>query len=102
MGEHAVPVDHSTIYRWVQKYEPEIEKRLRRQWRRPRSRSLRVNEMYVKVRSKWAYLYRALDKEGNTIDFYLPDTERQSGEVLPWQGAEGFEGLGKAICHQHG
>jgi IS6 family transposase len=71
MGERAVPVDHSTIYRWVQKYAPEIEKRLRWQWRCPRSTSWRVDETYVKVCGEWAYLYRALDKYGNTIDFYL-------------------------------
>jgi IS6 family transposase len=74
MGERGVPVDHSTIYRWVQKYAPEIEKRLRWQWRRPRSTSWRVDETYVKVRDKWTYLYRALDKPGNTIDFYLSPT----------------------------
>ena len=74
MGERCVVVDHSTIYRWVQKYAPEIEKRLRWQWRRPRSTSWRVDETYVKVRGKWSYLYRALDKEGNTIDFYLSPT----------------------------
>jgi IS6 family transposase len=74
MGERGAPVDHSTIYRWVQKYAPEIEKRLRRQWRRPQSTSWRVDETYVKVRGKWAYLYRALDKHGNTIDFYLSPT----------------------------
>jgi IS6 family transposase len=69
-----VPVDHSTIYLWVQKYAPEIEKRLRWQWRRPQSTSWRVDETYVKVRGKWTYLYRALDKLGNTIDFYLSPT----------------------------
>jgi IS6 family transposase len=74
MGERGAPVDHSTIYRWVQKYAPEIEKRLRRQWRRPQSTSWRVDETYVKVRGKWTYLYRALDKHGNTIDFYLSPT----------------------------
>ncbi len=74
MGERGVPVDHSTIYRWVQRFAPEIEKRLRWQWRRPQSTSWRVDETYVKVRGKWTYLYRALDKEGNTIDFYLSPT----------------------------
>jgi IS6 family transposase len=53
---------------------PEIDKRLRWQWRRPQSTSWRVDETYVKVRSRWAYLYRALDKSGNTIDFYLSPT----------------------------
>lgn len=74
MGERGVPVDHSTIYRWVQKYAPEIEKRLRWHWRRPQSTSWRVDETYVKVRGKRTYLYRAVDKFGNTIDFYLSPT----------------------------
>ena len=62
---------------------------------------LAVDETYVKVRGKWAYLYRALDKEGNTIDFYLADAERQSRKALPGQGAERTEGLGAAGYHQH-
>src|SRR5271169_631042 len=66
MGERGVSVDHSTIFRWVQKYAPEIEKRLRWQWRRPRSTSWRIDETSVKVRGRWAYLYRAVDKFGNT------------------------------------
>jgi transposase, IS6 family len=74
MGERGVSVDHSTIYRWVQKYAPEIEKRLRWQWRQPSSTSWRVDETYVKVRGKWTYLYRAVDKFGDTIDFYLSPT----------------------------
>ena len=74
MGERGVSVDHTTIYRWVQKYAPEIEKRLRWQWRRPQSTSWRVDETYVKVGGKWTYLYRAVDKHGDTIDFYLSST----------------------------
>jgi transposase-like protein len=74
MTERGVAVDHTTIYRLVQAYAPELEKRLRWQWRRPRSLSWRVDETYVKVRGAWAYLYRALDKQGNTIDFYLSPT----------------------------
>ena len=64
----------STIYRWVQRFAPEMEKRLRWQWHRLQSRSWRIDETYVKVRGKWAYLYRAVDKLGNTIDFYLSST----------------------------
>ena len=74
MTERGVAVDHSTIYRWVQRFAPEMEKRLRWQWRRPQSTSWRIDETYVKVHGKWAYLYRALDKLGNTIDFYLSAT----------------------------
>jgi IS6 family transposase len=50
------------------------EKRLRWQWRHPQSTSWRVDETYVKVRGEWTYLYLALDKYGNTIDFYLSPT----------------------------
>ena len=74
MTERGVAVDHCTIYRWVQRFAPEMEKRLRWQWRRPRSRSWRIDETYVRVRGRWAYLYRAVDKLGNTIDFYLSST----------------------------
>ncbi len=74
MGERGVPVDHSTICRWVQKYAPEMEKRLRWQRRGPRSTSCRVDETYVKVRGRWACLYRAVDKHGNTIGFCLSPT----------------------------
>lgn len=51
---------------------PEIEKRLR--WRWPQSTSWRMDETHVKARGKWTYLYRAVDKFGNTIDFYLSPT----------------------------
>ena len=51
-----------------------MDKRLRWQWRQPRSTIWRVDETYVKVRGRWTYLYRALDKHGNTIDFYLSPT----------------------------
>jgi transposase, IS6 family len=74
IAERGVSVNHSTIYRWVQRYAPEIEKRLRWHWRRPRSGSWPVDETYVKFRGKWSYLYRAVDKLGNTIDFYLSPT----------------------------
>ena len=74
MTERGAAIDHSTIYRWVQHYAPEIEKRLRWKWRRPRSNSWRIDETYVKVGGKWVYLYRAVDKCGDTIDFYLSPT----------------------------
>jgi IS6 family transposase len=71
MLEHGVDVDHSTLYCWVQKYASEIEKRLRGYWKPSLGFSRRVDETYVKVKGKWAYFYRALDKFGHTIDFYL-------------------------------
>jgi transposase, IS6 family len=68
--ERGFEVDHSTINRWVIAYAPVIEKRLR-QFRRPHCGSVRIDETYVKIRGKWRYLYRAIDKHGNPIDFLL-------------------------------
>ena len=74
MGERGVSADHSTIYRWVQRYAPYIEKRLRWQWRVSHSTSWRVDETDVKVRGHWNDLYGAVGKFGNTIDFYRSPT----------------------------
>ena len=60
MTERGVVVDQSTIFRWVQRLASEMEKRLRWQWRWPHASSWRVDETYVGVRGKWAYLFRAL------------------------------------------
>jgi IS6 family transposase len=63
LDERGVQVDHTTIYRWVQHYAPEMERRLRWYWKRPPiARNWRVDETYVKVKGRWTYLYRAVDK----------------------------------------
>ena len=68
--ERGLEVDHSTLNRWVLAYAPLIEKRLR-QFRRPNCGSVRIDETYIKVRGEWRYLYRAVDKHGNLVDFLL-------------------------------
>ena len=70
MGERGLSVDHSTVWRWVQRYAPEINKRMRPHLKLAGA-SYRVDETYVKVGKSWKYLYRALDKEGQTIEFML-------------------------------
>src|SRR5437764_13939736 len=70
MAERDLSVDHSTIGRWVLRYAPELNKRIRREIRRP-NRSWRVDETYVRVAGQWTYLYRAVDSTGETIDFML-------------------------------
>lgn len=70
MAERGLEVDHSTIARWVLRYAPILNQRLRSHVRHA-NRSWRVDETYVRVAGRWTYLYRALDSEGNTIDFLL-------------------------------
>ncbi len=70
MQERGLSVDHTTIYRWVMVYAPEIEKRSRKHLK-PTNDSWRVDETYVKVNGDWKYLSRAVDSEGNTLDFML-------------------------------
>jgi putative transposase len=82
MGERGVAVDHSTLNRWVIKYAPEFEKAFRRRQCLV-GRSWRLDETYVKIKGKWAYLYRAVDKEGHTIDFLLtPNRDRAAAEAF--------------------
>ena len=82
MGERGVTVDHSTLNRWVIKYAPEIEKQFRRR-QSPVGRSWRLDETYVKIKGKSAYLYRAVDKAGQTIDFLLtPNRDRDAAEAF--------------------
>jgi putative transposase len=70
MAERGIEVDHSSVHRWVIKLVPLFEKAFRR-IKRPAGKSWRMDETYVKVKGHWKYLYRAVDKEGNTVDFLL-------------------------------
>ncbi len=80
--ERGVSVDHPTLNRWVIKYAPEFEKALRR-CQRPVGRSWRVDETYVKIKGKWAYLYRGVDKDGQAVDFFLtPQRDRAAAEAF--------------------
>ena len=89
MSERGIGMAHTTILRWVQQYTPEFEKRWKR-FARGVGGSWRMDETYVKVRGEWVYLYRAVDKAGQTIDFYVS----QNRDV---NAAKGF--LRRAMKH---
>jgi transposase, IS6 family len=70
MLERGLHVDHTTMYRWVQRYAPELEHRCRPHLKACKD-PWRVDETYLKVKTVWTYLYRAVDSEGNTLEFCL-------------------------------
>jgi transposase, IS6 family len=70
LRDRGVAADHTTIFRWIQAYAAELERRIRPHLR-PSNGSWRVDETYIRVKGRWAYLYRAVDSRGQTIDFLL-------------------------------
>ena len=70
MVERGLEVDHTTIYRWVQHYAPEMEKRLRWYWKPVMDYSWKVDETYVKVKGKWTYLGSVQDYLGHRDSKY--------------------------------
>jgi transposase, IS6 family len=91
MVEKELSVDHTTIYRWVMAYSPEINQRCRKHLRSTND-SWKVDETYIKVNGKSKYLYRAIDSNGQTIDFLL--TAKRDAVA-----AKRF--LTKALNHKH-
>jgi putative transposase len=80
MAERGVSVDHATINRWVLKYSPQLEEVFHHR-KRPVGNSWRMDETYIRVKGKWCYLYRAVDKHGQTIDFLLTGQRDQEAAL---------------------
>ena len=109
-------VDHSTINRWVIKYSPQLEEAFHRR-KRPVWVSWRMDETYIKVKGQWCYLYRAVDKHGQTIDFLLTEHRdkaaalrflkkaiRRNGlpETITIDGSDANEAAIKSYNEEHG
>ena len=72
LAERGISVNRSTIYRWFIEYSPKLRKKLRRNYQFIKTdSSWQLDETYVKVKGKWNYLYRAINKQGETLDFYF-------------------------------
>jgi putative transposase len=80
MQERGVGVDHATIQRWVVKYSPPLEAAFHRR-KRPVRVSWRMDETYIRVKGEWRYLYRAVDKQGQTVDFLLTEHRDQEAAL---------------------
>jgi len=80
MEERGVPIDHATIQRWVGKDSPQLKEAFHRR-KRPVWVSWRMDETYIKVKGEWRYLYRAVDKQGQTIDFLLTEQRDQEAAL---------------------
>jgi transposase-like protein len=72
MAERAISVDHATIHRWIVRYSPELLKRFNAR-KRAVTAKWHVDETYVKVRGQWRYLYRAIDSNGDTVEFWFSE-----------------------------
>jgi putative transposase len=72
MAERGISVDHATVGRWVVRYSPELLERFNRR-KRAVTGKWHIDETYIKVRGRWTYLYRALDSNGDTVEFWFSE-----------------------------
>jgi putative transposase len=72
MAERGISVDHATVHRWVIRYSPELLERFNRR-KRPVTGRWHIDETYIKVRGRWMYLYRAIDSNGDTVEFWFSE-----------------------------
>ena len=96
MEERGASVDHSTVQKWVVHYSPQLAQSFRKR-KKPVGSSWRMDETYIKVNGKWVYLYRAVDKEGNTIDFMLSETRDRPAVLKFFKKAIGSSGMPKIV-----
>jgi putative transposase len=97
MLERGIKVDHSTINRWVIYYASLLEDEFRKSYKRKVGSSWRMDETYIKIKGEWHYLYRAVDKFGNTIDFMLSKNRDEAAAKAFFIKAIGSSGLPEKV-----
>jgi len=103
MQERGIHVDHSTVNHWVIKYAPLLEDEFRKKYKKQVGSSWRMDETYIKVKGKWCYLYRAVDKAGATIDFFLSKSRDKKAAERFFVKAIGSSGVpGKITIDKSG
>src|SRR5689334_20905574 len=81
MAERGLSVDHTSIWRWMQAYGPEVNRRLQGAVK-PKSSTWHIDETFVRIAGKWMYLFRAVDAHSQTVDFYLSETRDREAAKL--------------------
>jgi putative transposase len=92
LSERGVVVDHATLSRWVVKFSPMVAVEAHKR-KRPGAVSWRMDETYIKVRGKWMYLYRAVDRDGKTLDFMLSERRNTAAATLFFAKALASSGI---------
>ncbi|CDZ76386.1 hypothetical protein BN59_00655 [Legionella massiliensis] len=95
--ELRLKVDHSTINRWVVEYSPLLEEVFRKRHKHATGISWRMDETYIKIKGQWIYLYRAVDKEGHTIDFMLSEIRDEPAAQAFFSKAIGSNGVPEKV-----
>jgi len=93
LAKRGVDMDHSSVYRWVQKFTPQLEAAFQKGRKHPVGTSWRMDETYIQVKGQWKYLYRAVDQEGQPIDFLLTAHRDQQAARRFFKKAIGQHGL---------